>query len=445
MFREYKTFAQILSVGLLLFAPVLSGEESAWGPQPALHLSVDDVIERVKSQNLQLLINKESVQRALEQSYQRRAALLPHFTLRAQQTQKQLAQGFDGSAFMAPPFYSFGSRIETSLAVFDTQRYADFRLARLNHAIEQLDYATATADILEQAIMIYFTHLRNLRSVEISLGNLKREEELLELAEQQFEAGAAVKINVTRAEVRVVTVKRQLMEAETAVEESALQMKALLDIDLEQDIRLDRSIIEGVNAPPPIKKYGSLEALTEIRPELQAQQKVLEQAELTKKAAAWQRLPSIELFADWGYDTNRAFDGEEGEAWHVGLRGAIPIWEGGRFAAERREAAANLRQNEYRMRDLRNQIEREFKHSLLEMESRYEQIDIARDEVHLGKDEMTLARERYREGLADNRELIDAQQRLAEAERSHLRAIYLYGLSRLAFARSIGAVERILE
>ena len=235
------------------------------------------------------------------------------------------------------------------------------------------------------------------------------------------------------------------MEAETEVESSILELKSLLDIDLNQEVRLDNTIIEGIHAPLSIKRYGSLEALTQLRPELQSQQQVLKQAELTKLAAAWQRLPTVELFADWGYDSGKAFDNEEGEAWLVGLRATLPLWEGGRIAAEKREAAAALRQNEYEMRDLRNRIEREFKFSIIEMDARYAQIEIASDEVRLGRDEVEQALERYREGLADNRELIDAQNRLAGAERSHLRAIYLYGLSRLAFARSIGAVERVLE
>ena len=129
----------------------------------------------------------------------------------------------------------------------------------------------------------------------------------------------------------------------------------------------------------------------------------------------------------------------------AGIEASIPIWEGGRIAAETREAKAAVRQNEYALRQLHNRIEREFKYAILEMDSRYAQIEIARDEIRLGKDEVEQARERYNEGLADNRELIDAQQRLADAENSHLRAIYLYGLSRLAFARAIGSVERVLD
>lgn len=449
MYREDKTFAHFVALCLLVFfAPVVmsAGESSLTerAPEP-MHLSVEDVIDRVKSQNLQLLINQESVRRALEQSYQRRAALLPQFSLRAQQTRQQVSRGFAAEAFDSPPFNSFGSRLEGSLSVFDTQRYADFRIAQLNYSIAQKDFEVVTQDYLDQAIMLYFSQLRDLRSVEIATGNLERERKLLGLATRQFEAGAAVKIDVTRAEVRVATERRVLMEAETEVESSILELKSLLDIDLDQEVHLDRSIIEVLNAPPSIKRYGSLEVLTELRPELGSQQQVLQQAELAKLAAGWQRLPTIELFADWGYDTGNAFDGEEGEAWLVGLRARMPLWEGGRIAAEKREAAAALRQNEYKMRDLRNRIEREFKFSIIEMDSRYAQIEIASDEVRLGGDEVEQALERYREGLADNRELIDAQKRLADAERSHLRAVYLYGLSRLAFARSIGSVERVLE
>lgn len=448
MFKEYKTFASFASLCLFMLAAPVLGEAAPAVPladAEPLHMSLDDVINRVKNHNLQLLIKQESVRRALEQSYQRRAALLPQFSLRAEQSRRKLARGFTSEAVESPPFDSFGSRVQASLSVFDTQRYADFRIARLNHAIARKDFDVATQDYLDQAIMLYFTQLRDLRSIEIAKGNLGREQALLELASQQYEAGAAVKIDVTRAEVRVATERRALMEAETEVESSILELKSLLDIDLNQEVRLDNTIIEGVHAPLSIKRYGSLEALTQLRPELQSQQQVLKQAELTKLAAAWQRLPTVELFADWGYDSGKAFDNEEGEAWLVGLRATLPLWEGGRIAAEKREAAAALRQNEYEMRDLRNRIEREFKFSIIEMDARYAQIEIASDEVRLGRDEVEQALERYREGLADNRELIDAQNRLAGAERSHLRAIYLYGLSRLAFARSIGAVERVLE
>lgn len=456
MLGDIKIIRLFLFCGFALQGFLMASEIEAEATEPAqkpaqvgepVYLTVSDVIERVKSSNLELLIEKAGVRRALEQTYQRRAALLPQFGVSAQQTRMQLAfDQFTGSSVTGSrPFNSFGSRLEGRMSLIDAQRYADYRIAKLSHAIEQLDYEVAVQDLLDQAILLYFTHLRDIRRIEIFEGNLVREQQLLDLAQQQFNAGVAVKIDVTRAEVRTSTVKRSLMEAEIEAEDSIFQLKSLLDMDLDRQVTLDRSLVDGVKSPPALKKYGQMADLTELRPELESQEMQLNQARLAKRATKWQRLPKLSLFAEWGYDSNEAFDGNEGEAWMVGIEASMPIWEGGRIAAETREAQAAVRQNEYALRQLRNAVEREFKFAMLDMDSRYAQIEIARDEIRLGKDEVEQARERYNEGLADNRELIDAQQRLADAENSHLRAIYLYGLSRLAFARAIGSVERVLE
>ena len=452
MIREFKVFSLFL---FFCSVHLSAGPDDGWEPEmgaggvvpDSVYLTVADVVERIKSQNLELLIRKEGVRRALEQTYQRRAALLPQFGARAAQRRTQFATDmFTGDvASGIKPFNSFDSRLEGRLSLFDATRYADFRIAKLAHAIEQLDYEVAVQDILDQAILLYFTHLRDIRQVEILNGNIERERKLLELAQRQFEAGAAVKIDVTRAEVRLATVRRAIMEAETNADNSILQLKSLLDLDLDTELTLDRSLVEGIKSPPALKRYGEMADLTELRPELRSQQMQLDQSILAERAVRWQRLPTVELFAEWGYDSNEAFDGEKGEAWIAGIQASVPIWEGGRIAAEAREAKAAVRQNNFAMRQLNNVVEREFEFAILEMDSRYAQIEIARDEIRLGLDEVEQARERYNEGLADNRELIDAQQRLADAENSHLRAIYLYGLSRLAFARAIGSVERVLE
>jgi outer membrane protein TolC len=181
------------------------------------------------------------------------------------------------------------------------------------------------------------------------------------------------------------------------------------------------------------------------RPELAGQKKRLEQALLARKAASWQRLPSVELFGDWGYDSDEAFSSDYNEAWLVGVRASVPIFDGFRIESEKREAAAVARQASYEMRVLDKRIESEFRTALFDMNSRYQQMGLAGKEIDLGLDEVEQAELRYREGLADNRELIDAQQRLADAERSHLNTAYLYGVSRLAYARAIGAVETVLD
>ena len=65
--------------------------------------------------------------------------------------------------------------------------------------------------------------------------------------------------------------------------------------------------------------------------------------------------------------------------------------------------------------------------------------------LELGRAEVLQANDEYQQGLVDNRALIDAQQSLADAELDALHTIYNFAVSRLALARSLGRVERILE
>jgi outer membrane protein len=456
MFRELKIFSALLCVSFsaLIAAhaqknstedEVVSILSDKVAVVPAV-LTLDAMYQLIKDTSPQVLFEKDTVRRALENSFQERAALLPQISLAASQTRQQFGRGFAGDDFESPPFNSFGTRVEGTQTLFDAEKYARYRIAELEHAISTMDYEVAVQDILEQAVQLYITQIRDLNRKRIVEGNIERSQRLLKLAQDQLSAGAGIKIDVTRAKARALEDDRDLLIAETNAEISILRLKALLDLDLDSELKLDGSIINVLKAPLSMEDYkirGS--ALIASRPELAGQKKRLEQALLARKAASWQRLPSVELFGDWGYDSDEAFSSDYNEAWLVGVRASVPIFDGFRIESEKREAAAVARQASYEMRVLDKRIESEFRTALFDMNSRYQQMGLAGKEIDLGLDEVEQAELRYREGLADNRELIDAQQRLADAERSHLNTAYLYGVSRLAYARAIGAVETVLD
>lgn len=445
MCKEDKTFTHYCSLWISFSILSAFFPTSLEASRQSIDLSIEEVIERVKTHNLQILIGEQSVRRALERSYQKRADLLPRFSLSIDQTRTKLSRGVFSNIIDVPAFDSSGSRLEVSVPLINYQNYADYRIAQLNYTIAENNFQRLSEEYTEQALFLYFTHSRDLRGAELAAENLKREEALVKLATLQFDAGVAVKIDVARAEVRAATARRDLMEAEISAQSSDIELKLLLDIDLERVISLDLMSLQSLNSPLNIKSLKSFEKIREKRPEISSQLLLIEQAKLAKKASYWQHLPTVDFFADWGYDTDEFFNGEQGEAWFFGLRASMPIWEGGRIAADKRYANATLRQNQYEMRNLLNQIDSEYEISIIEMDFRYEQIEIARNEVRLGGYEVELALERYNEGLADNRELIDAQNRLAQAERSQLNAHYMYSLSRLKFARVAGLLENIAE
>ncbi len=409
-------------------------------------MSLDDMFELIRKTSPEVLFEREKIRRALEEKIQERSALLPQVSLTASQIRQQLGLGFVGDQGNFPPFNNFGTQFELSQTLFNTERYANYELAKLELAIAKMDYEVIYQDILDRAVNLYFTQLRDLNQKKIIEGDIERSRELLQLASDRFEAGAGVEIDVTRAKARLASDQRELWTSKVNIQSSILQLKALLDMDLDLDLRLDESLIDHLNAPPHLENYRIKgNALIELLPELEAQQKRLDQAELTRKAAGWQRLPNIEFTGNWGYAANDAFQDEKNESWLLGVQASVPIFEGFLIRARKRNADAALRQQSYQMRMLELEIEREFRTALFEMNARYKEIELAGEEVKFGHIEVEQASIRYREGLTDNSELIDAQQRLADANRSYLNSAYLYGLSRLAFARSIGSVETVLD
>ena len=91
------------------------------------------------------------------------------------------------------------------------------------------------------------------------------------------------------------------------------------------------------------------------------------------------------------------------------------------------------------------EISSEFLLARQDARSRYKQIDFVRKKVVWSEEELDLARKRFAEGVADNRDVTDAQAALAAANDELVEAVYFYNLSRLELARSRGGVRLLFS
>jgi outer membrane protein TolC len=53
-----------------------------------------------------------------------------------------------------------------------------------------------------------------------------------------------------------------------------------------------------------------------------------------------------------------------------------------------------------------------------------------------------LSRQRFTQGVADNTEVVNAQDRVSKADDARVRALYTLGLARANLARAMGAAEK---
>ncbi|MCX6951250.1 MAG: TolC family protein [Verrucomicrobia bacterium] len=155
-------------------------------------------------------------------------------------------------------------------------------------------------------------------------------------------------------------------------------------------------------------------------------------------------MPSLGLGGEYGYASGNFDDSGKKEAWFAGATLSVPIFDGLRSDADRRAALSRQRSQELRLHSLELQITSELRLARQDAASRNAQITVAEKNLRLSEEELRLAQQRYRQGVADNREIVEAQNRLAIASDNYVEAVYQYNLSRVELARAKGDVRTVL-
>ncbi len=402
---------------------------------------------RVEAENLEVLLNREAVEQALAVTQQRRSPLYPQLNLESSQTRSQfvnIGRGFDtpGVPTQPRPSNRFDARLVASVPLVDPTLIAAYRAAKIGVDVSEFEQQRVLQEILNSTASIYLTHLRNLKRFEVIEANIERDEALLQLARNQLEAGVATQIDITRAEVQLAFNEQARLQQETIVYQSELFLKRLLNFDLRVPIATT-DFLASRYLPTATPDVDVEQVLPELPQYLRARSQ-LEQNRLERRAAGWERFPAIRAFGDYGYVSRTPFDGEEQTGWAIGVAATMPIFEGFRIRANKDLAESRIRATEYELQLIEQDASSDLLFAWQDMQSRLAQIAVAEQNVNLSDEELRLARIRFEQGVADNREIIDAQNRVAVAQDNLVEAVHQYNLSRLEYARSKGDVRLLL-
>jgi outer membrane protein len=121
------------------------------------------------------------------------------------------------------------------------------------------------------------------------------------------------------------------------------------------------------------------------------------------------------------------------------------MFDGGRRDARRRESASQLRQEQVRTADLKDQIELEVRTSIDSLLSADAQVRTAREGLQLAEEELTHARRRYEAGVTNSIEVTDAQTRIARARENVISSLYNHNLARIDLASAMGKIDSVVR
>ena len=430
---------------MLLRIPVIISclVSASWGAAP-LTLTLEQAMASAEGVNSSVLISREAAAQALEQVNQARAGLFP--TVNATGTQRRSRNltilSTTGALSETRPSNRYDGRIAGSYALLNGQLISASQAVRIGAEVAKGDVLVTVQSALANVAQGYFGHLRNLRRLDVVEANIARARSLYELARNQLSAGVATQIDVTRAEAQLAQAEQARLQQVTSVMQSDLVFKRLLNLDPAAPLELADFPLRRVDAG--IVSLGDGRTTFEQRVDWLRAQKALEQSRLDVRTTTFERLPTLSLAGDFGHAAANFDDDGKRKVWTVGATLTVPIFDGFRASADRGAALSRQRVQQARLNSLELQISSELRLARQDASSRYAQIAVAEKSSRLAEETLRLARARYNEGVADNREIIEAQTQLAVAADNLVDAVYQYNLSRVELARVRGDVRGVL-
>ncbi len=429
--------------------PTPSGADLAGGvPQGAatagtLGLSLGDAIERGLRFNLGPLLAQSGTEAARAQRLAAIAALLPHVNASAGQLRQKInlaAFGFSLPGFppIVGPFDVFQASAAANIPVLNLSAIQNARAANGLQAAARDDYQSVRNMVVLAVANQYLLSVADESRVRAAQAELATAQSQLQQARDMLRAGTVNALAPVRAQVQRDRQRQLLTAAQDALAKQRLQLQRAIGMPLNQSFRLtSRGPFQPL--PPPTLAAAEAEALAQ-RPDYRAARVTVRAAELALAAARDQRLPTLSLNGNYGTIGHELSSNHP--IFEVGATVEMPVFEGGAIRAQQLAAEAQLHTAENRAADLRAGIGVEVRTALLDLADNRSQVSVTLDARNLAQQELTLATDRFRAGVADNLEVVEAQQSVADASENYIASLYGYNLAKAALAEALGVAAR---
>jgi outer membrane protein TolC len=323
--------------------------------------------------------------------------------------------------------------------VFDLTLWRRYRSAQLGVNGSRAAELTAREQSVLLVVSQYLGSQRAAADVQSAQSQVDLAQALYDQAADLQQHGVGTGIDTLRANVQLQNQKQRLIVARTSLDTSLFGLSRLLNVDPHRKIELADQVSFFDTPATPVDQ--TIERAYANRPELKQLAVQERQADIALRTAADERLPHVTVKGDWTEQGLTPTTVIPSYTYQASVD--VPILTGGRIQAERAQADLNIKQLKQQETDLRNRIALEVKTAIAQLESARSEVDVANQGVELARQEVVQARDRFQAGVADNIEVVTAQDELARANDNQIGALYRYNQARADLAHSAGQMEAL--
>jgi outer membrane protein TolC len=446
-----------LAAFLLLLAPQATAPAPGPGPQSPLFggvptgtatpgplpLSLADAIDRGLRGNLALVLAEQGVRSARGSRLEAFGDVLPHLSGRLSAVRQKLsleAFGFSGfpgiESPVVGPFNVFDSRL---LLTEELDLKGLYKARAEGQRVEAARWTYQ--DTRELVVLVsgnlYLRTLAEQSRVEAARAEAETARALHQLALDRKAAGVVPGVDVLRAEVELRSREQRVIEADTRLARAKLDLARAIGLPLGQEIQLTDAMPSPV--VPPLTLEQTMEMAFARRSDWKAAQARVRAAEASRRSALGEALPGLTLDADYGA-IGQTYGGARNTFTLAGaLR--VPLFQGGLVAGKVLAADAALQSARAGVEDLRGRIDYDVRVAGLELKAASDRHAVAESARGLAREQLRQAQDRFAAGVANNVDVVLAQEAVARAEEDWISTVYDFNLARATLGRAVGLVE----
>ena len=443
----YSVFFSLLLLPAGLLAQGNPAPFPANPPGNTLRLTLEQSVALALKQNPTQQIAALTAAESVQDKNITRSDLLPQVNMRLADSANRvnLKAQFGGESFPGLPFpghlgpyqiFAVGPAFGSS--ILDLSLWKRYQASSSAVDASKANSLSTREQVILLVVSQYIGTLRAVASVGASKSRVELAQALYDQAADLQKEGVGTGIDTLRANVELQNEKQRLIEAENDREVSLYGLSKLLNLDPRQKVELADSLSFFETPQPEVE--ASIDAALADRQEWKALLAEEKSVRYQKQASQFSRLPSLRFDGDWTYLGTSVNNGIPTYQYQASVN--FPLFTSGRIHAEIAKADLEVQKLEQQKTDLRNQIALDVKTSLLNLDSARTEVQVANLGVELAREEVSQARDRFLAGVANNIEVIAAQNTLARANDNQILALYRFNQARADFARAVGQMEK---
>jgi len=428
----------------LLAALLLAQAPPSTTPLRVEHtLGLDEALREAQARNLDLVAARARLDQSKELHWKAFSGYLPQVTAGATFTHNDLADvtisiptgPTTSESVLIQKQDQLAAQIQATQAIFAPQAWFGIAAARAGERLAADNVESARRDVLFGVAQVYYGAAGAKQVVTIQERQLAIALDHERDAKVRYDAGAAPKITLLRAQIDRTRAEQDLKRAQNGYQSSKVALATLLDRE-----RADFEVEVPPSPPPPENPEALRDEAPRARPDVQAAREQVTVNENNQRGTLTRYLPTLGAFGRYQYANVTGFTGNT-TSWAVGLALNWNILDGFLRESDLRENMARVREAEASRDGAALRARGEVESSRLDLDSAVANRQKAKEQLALARENQNLVNVNYKAGAATYLEVSDANLALLTAELSQVSESLNADLATLRLLKAAGKFD----